>query len=116
MIAMTGPMSSTQRRRNNLPVGPKGERRSADVIANAVKVMWIATGEELENCGDAPAKNHAAAGTIAICARAGKPSQERTSLTLQKGENFGGGSETRGRGAFDRRRAFTVLARKRNAS
>ena len=29
-----------------MPRGPKGERRPADVIGNAVKVMRIATGEE----------------------------------------------------------------------
>ena len=34
-----------------MPTGPKGERRPADVIGNAVKVMRIATGEELENYG-----------------------------------------------------------------
>ena len=28
-----------------MPKGPKGERRPADVIGNAVKVMRIATGE-----------------------------------------------------------------------
>lgn len=31
-----------------MPKGPKGEKRPADVIANAVKVMKIATGEEEE--------------------------------------------------------------------
>ncbi len=31
-----------------MPKGPKGEKRPADVIANAVKVMRIATGEEEE--------------------------------------------------------------------
>jgi hypothetical protein len=31
-----------------MPTGPKGEKRAADVIANAVKVMRIATGEEVE--------------------------------------------------------------------
>jgi hypothetical protein len=31
-----------------MPRGPKGERRPADVIGNAVKVMRIATGEEVE--------------------------------------------------------------------
>ena len=31
-----------------MPTGPKGERRPADVIGNAVKVMRIATGEETE--------------------------------------------------------------------
>lgn len=29
-----------------MPRGPRGERRPADVIANAVRVMRIATGEE----------------------------------------------------------------------
>lgn len=31
-----------------MPRGPKGERRSADVIGNAVKVMRIATRDEEE--------------------------------------------------------------------
>ena len=31
-----------------MPRGPKGEKRPADVIGNAVKVMRIATGEEAE--------------------------------------------------------------------
>lgn len=31
-----------------MPRGPRGERRPADVIGNAVKVMRIATGEETE--------------------------------------------------------------------
>jgi hypothetical protein len=31
-----------------MPRGPKGEKRLADVIGNAVKVMRIATGEETE--------------------------------------------------------------------
>jgi hypothetical protein len=31
-----------------MPHGPKGEKRPADVIGNAVKVMRIATGEETE--------------------------------------------------------------------
>lgn len=31
-----------------MPRGPKGEKRPADVIGNAVKVMRIATGEEEE--------------------------------------------------------------------
>lgn len=32
-----------------MPTGPKGEKRPADVIGNAVRVMRIATGEEEEN-------------------------------------------------------------------
>lgn len=31
-----------------MPRGPKGEKRPADVIGNAVRVMRIATGEEEE--------------------------------------------------------------------
>ena len=31
-----------------MPRGPRGEKRPADVIGNAVKVMRIATGEEIE--------------------------------------------------------------------
>ena len=38
-----------------MPTGPKGEKRPADVIGNAVKVMRIATGEETETLpGDEP--------------------------------------------------------------
>lgn len=43
-----------------MPTGPKGEKRPADAIARAVKVMRIATGEEPEDYGNAPAKNQAA--------------------------------------------------------
>lgn len=32
-----------------MPRGPKGEKRPADVIGNAVKVMRIAVGEETED-------------------------------------------------------------------
>jgi hypothetical protein len=33
---------------SGMPTGPKGEKRPADVIGNAVKVMRVATGEEVE--------------------------------------------------------------------
>lgn len=35
-----------------MPKGPKGEKRPADVIGNAVKVMRIATGEEEDTRDD----------------------------------------------------------------
>jgi len=35
-----------------MPKGPKGQKRPADVIGNAVKVMRIATGEETEDVLD----------------------------------------------------------------
>ena len=33
----------------NMPKGPQGQKRPADVIGNAVRVMRIATGEEEES-------------------------------------------------------------------
>lgn len=42
-----------------MPTGPKGQKRPADVIGNAVKVMRIATGEEAEELDD-DGKNAAA--------------------------------------------------------
>ena len=42
-----------------MPKGPKGEKRPADVIGAAVKVMQIATGEIEEDIDDA-GKNKAA--------------------------------------------------------
>lgn len=35
-----------------MPTGPKGQKRPADVIGNAVKVMRIATGEEADDVQD----------------------------------------------------------------
>ena len=44
-----------------MPRGPRGEKRPADVIGNAVKVMRIATGEEPEDYGpESEGKNAAA--------------------------------------------------------
>jgi hypothetical protein len=37
-----------------MPRGPKGEKRPADVIGNAVHVMRVATGEIGESVGKAP--------------------------------------------------------------
>ena len=42
-----------------MPKGPKGEKRPADVIGNAVKVMRIATGEDSDVAPD-DGKNKAA--------------------------------------------------------
>jgi hypothetical protein len=36
-----------------MPKGPKGERRPADVVSNAVHVMRIATGQESETIPNA---------------------------------------------------------------
>ena len=43
-----------------MPTGPKGEKRPADVIGNAVKVMRIATGEETEDLAPDDGKDPAA--------------------------------------------------------
>ena len=43
-----------------MPKGPKGRKRPADVIGNAVKVMQILTGEEQENFDADDGKDKAA--------------------------------------------------------
>jgi hypothetical protein len=35
-----------------IPTGPKGQKRPADVIGNAVRIMRIATGEEADDVKD----------------------------------------------------------------
>jgi len=51
-----------------MPTGPKGERRPADVIGNAVKVMCIATGEEAEDLPPDDKDSNANAPIPAACA------------------------------------------------
>jgi hypothetical protein len=43
-----------------MPRGPKGQRRPADVIGNAIRVAKIATGEEPEDYGADDGKDKAA--------------------------------------------------------
>lgn len=58
-----------------MPKGPKGEKRPADPIATAVKVMRIATGEETdEKTGDG--KDAAA---VSLGRRGGKARAEKMS-------------------------------------
>lgn len=47
-----------------MPRGPKGEKRPADVIGNAVKVMRIATGEETEETAVTQGKEYARKGGL----------------------------------------------------
>ena len=63
-----------------MPKGPQGQKRPADVIGNAVKVMQIATGE-IEEEIDGDGKNKAAVelGRRGGKARAEKLSKERRS-------------------------------------
>jgi hypothetical protein len=62
-----------------LPKGPKGEKRPADVIGNAVKVMKIAVGEEAEVTPPDDGKNKAAQalGKLGGVARAKNVSRKR---------------------------------------
>jgi len=54
-----------------MPKGPKGEKRPADVIANAVKVMQIATGEEEEDI-DTPERSGKDPAAVSMGKRGGK--------------------------------------------
>jgi hypothetical protein len=62
-----------------MPRGPKGERRPAEVIGNAVKVMRILTGEEVEILAEDDGKDPAAKalGRKGGAARAAKMTPER---------------------------------------
>jgi hypothetical protein len=64
-----------------MPRGPKGEKRPADVISNAVKVMKIATGEEEieEKAEDGKDKAAQSLGRRGGKARAAKLSGKRRS-------------------------------------
>jgi hypothetical protein len=67
-----------------VPKGPQGQRRPADVIGNAVHVMRIATGEEVE---DAPSAVSAAAqlGKLGGAARARNLTAEQRKEIARKG-------------------------------
>jgi hypothetical protein len=68
-----------------MPRGRRGEKRHADVIGNAVKVMRIATGEETEGLGTDRAKSAAAElGSRGGKARAAKMSPERRAEVAKK--------------------------------
>ena len=68
-----------------MPQGPKGEKRPADVIGAAVKVMQIATGEIEEKLTD-DGKNKAAVdlGRLGGKARAAKLTPKRRSQIAEK--------------------------------
>lgn len=59
-----------------MPRGPRGEKRPADVIGNAVRVMRIATGEETEELDSAKSAAQEL-GSRGGKARAKKLSQEQ---------------------------------------
>ncbi len=65
-----------------MPIGPNGEKRPADTIANAVLVAKIATGEREEMYVDQAKRN---AGLEGGKARAAKVSKERRSEIARGG-------------------------------
>ena len=68
-----------------MPKGPRGQKRPADVVGNAVKVMRIATGEdeeEFEDDGKDPAAK--ALGSKGGKARAAKLTAEQRSEIARK--------------------------------
>lgn len=65
-----------------MPKGPKGEKRPADVIGNAVKVMRIATGEEEDVIS--PSNAAAALGSLGSAARAQKLNASERSEIAKK--------------------------------
>ena len=69
-----------------MPHGPKGEKRPADVIGNAVKIMRIATGDEPEDYGPDDGKDPAAKalGKKGGAARAAKMTPERRAEIAKK--------------------------------
>lgn len=58
-----------------MPTGPKGQKRPADVIGNAIKVAKIATGEETDELTD-DGKDEAA---VSLGRRGGKARAEKMS-------------------------------------
>ena len=69
-----------------MPKGPKGEKRPADVIGNAVHVMRIATGEITEEApaDDGKDPNAKALGAKGGAARARKMTPERRAEIARK--------------------------------
>jgi hypothetical protein len=68
-----------------MPKGPQGQKRPADVIGNAVKIMRIATGEETEELDAAPASAAAQLGKLGGAARARNLTAEQKSEIARKG-------------------------------
>ena len=67
-----------------MPRGPRGEKRPADVIGNAVKVMRIATGEETEELLDLAKSAAAELGARGGRARAARMSPEKRTEIARK--------------------------------
>jgi general stress protein YciG len=69
-----------------MPRGPRGQKRPADVIGNAVKIMRIATGEETEELETDRVKSAAAElGSRGGKARAARMTPEQRREIARKG-------------------------------
>ncbi len=67
-----------------MPRGPKGEKRPADVVGNAVRVMEIATGQREEEIDGKPESAAAELGRKGGKARAEKMTPERRAEIARK--------------------------------
>ncbi|MGH6923170.1 MAG: RNA-binding protein [Propylenella sp.] len=67
-----------------MPRGPKGEKRPADVIGNAVRIMEIATGQREEEYEGKPESAAAELGRKGGKARAEKLSKKRRAEIARK--------------------------------
>ena len=69
-----------------MPTGPKGEKRPADVIGNAIRIARIATGEEPEDTAPDVGKDKAAQelGRKGGAARAAKLTPEQRAEAARK--------------------------------
>lgn len=74
-----------------MPKGPKGEKRPADVIANAIKVARLATGEEEEEEKTDGGKDAAA---VSLGRRGGK-ARAKTLTAAQRAEIASAGAAAR---------------------
>jgi hypothetical protein len=69
-----------------MPTGPKGEKRPADVIGNAVHVMRIATGEEIDALPRCPVSYRRAL----LCGQLGPDSRDQIVRDLLRRAAFNG--------------------------
>jgi hypothetical protein len=67
-----------------MPRGPQGQRRPADVIGNAVKVMRVATGQEQEDYGPSPESEGKDPAAVALGRKGGKARAEGLSARKRK--------------------------------
>lgn len=67
-----------------MPKGPRGEKRHADVVKNAIKVGRLAVGDETENLKDEKDPNAQALGSKGGRARMRKLSPERRAEIAKK--------------------------------